>query len=409
MKDANTRLAYLYNLWCKQQLTEEERAEYSALLEEEDLAGELEPLMMQQWDAAVDEGQLEMSRREAIAQRILSDYPVQTETVTRSIFPVPVFRRWRSAAAAAVVVMAAAGMYFMLHPGQRPVAAAVSTEIGPGHEGAILTLADGSQVVLDSLPDGVIASQQGATAVMTNGRLSYNAGQSSDTGMVYNTMSTPRGRQFRMVLPDGTKVWLNAVTSLKYPTAFKGKERVVEVSGEAYFEVAKDESKPFRVQFTSTAGNDPLGTVLALGTSFNVSAYYDDPAAKITLLDGKVMVSPAKTEHKDKILVPGQQAAMAVNAGMPGNISVHQADTAKVNAWRYGILNMHQMGLAEVMKQISRWYNVDIVYEDSIPDITFWGEINRTENLTTVLGFMAESGVKFSIVNEGRKIIIQKK
>lgn len=413
MEDSLARLQYLYNLWCTQQLTEDESGEYFALLEKHGTDAALEPLMNQSWTTARDEGDLELEKRNNIANNILSG-PQRQAPVIQRVSLIGFISQWRWAAAASVALLVTAGIYFSVYHHTRTnglanKSALPAADKAPGEEGAILTLADGSHVVLDSLADGIVAKQNGTDAVIKNGQLSYltSAGTPKEE-LVYNTVSTPRGRQFQLLLPDGTKVWLNAATSIKYPTAFAAHERNVEVTGEAYFEVAQDKSKPFRVHFTSSAEGNRRGTILALGTSFNVSAYRDDAAAKVTLLEGKVLVSPSSIENQNGILIPGQQASMLYNQLQQADMTIQRVDTSKVIAWKNGMLNLHNLALAEVMKQISRWYNIDVVYEGNIPDITFWGEISRTENLSTVLSFMAQSGVNFKIEDGGKKIIVKK-
>jgi transmembrane sensor len=400
LEDILGRFRYLHHLWGTQQLTEEEQQEYFFLLDKYGAETVLEPLMQEDWNTAKDEGALELAARHAMAGRILSGNRPRVSRVY-------LIRRWAAAAAILVLIGAGAGFYFSRQPAAPTGAVA---DIAPGGNGAILTLGDGTQVVLDSLGDGIIAKQKGSAAVIKNGQLAYQAIHTNNPEgeVIYNTMSTPRGRQFQLRLPDGTNVWMNAATSIRYPTAFAGNERNVEVTGEAYFEVAPDKAKPFRVHFTASAEGGREGTVLALGTSFNVCAYRDDAAAKVTLLEGKVMVSPSPVEKHSEILTPGMQAAVAYGKSRSAGMTVKTADTTRVMAWKNGILNLHEMGLGEVMKQISRWYNIDVVYEGNIPEVTFWGEISRSENLSTVLVFMAESGVKFKIDDAGKKIIIRK-
>lgn len=402
MEDSQSRLEYLHHLSCTQQLTDAESEEYISLLEQR----ELESMMKKSWEKTTDDDAFPMEKRRQLAGAILSRYP--QETRRRGI--IPVIARWKFAAAASVAVVLTAGAYFIFKPASPVSVKPLIADIAPGANGAILTLGDGSRVVLDSLGDGLVAKQKGSDAVIKNGHLAYQSynNLAPESAIVYNTMTTPRGRQFHMVLPDGTQVWLNAATSVRYPVAFTGNERIVEVTGEAYFDVAQDKSKPFSVRFLSSAEGGRQGIVQALGTAFNVCAYHDDPAAKITLLEGKVRVSPSPAGNRNEILTPGQQAAIFYGKSQNAGMTVQTADTGRVMAWKNGMLNLHNMGLAEVMKQISRWYNIDVVYEGNIPEITFWGEISRSENLSTVLSFMAESGVKFIIEDGGKKIVVRK-
>lgn len=301
-------------------------------------------------------------------------------------------RRWGWAAASALLLFAAGAYFYMAGTKSNPPV--VSTEnIAPGKEGAILTLADGSQVILDSMSNGVIADQNGSKAVLHNGQLSYNAQEKNTGAILYNTMSTPRGRQFRVTLPDGTGVWLNAASSIKYPTVFSGNIRQVYITGEVYFEVAKNEKMPFRVNANNRE------TVDVLGTEFNVSAYDNDATINTTLVSGVVRVAST-------ILKPGQQAQMT-NTNSPRKLNViNDADLDKILAWKKGIFNFDDVSLQEVMKQLERWYNIEVVYEKGIPDIKFGGKMSKDMALNGLLIALEKSEVKFRL--EGNKLIVTK-
>lgn len=296
-------------------------------------------------------------------------------------------RVWWPAAAAAVL---AAILVFTLRPGTPKKELAGKADVAPGHSGAMLTLADGKQITLDSMGNGILANQNGTTVIMQNGGLSYDAGKAS--GIAYNTVSTPRARQFRLTLPDGSQVWLNAASAIRYPTAFTGNERKVEVKGEAYFEVAKDAAKPFLVQINNQA------TLEVLGTHFNINAYDDETNIRATLLEGSVKIS-LRTEAA--ILQPGQQAE--VNSNIKIN---NQVNTAQVVAWKEGTFNFDQLGIAEVMRQLSRWYNIEVVYEGAIPTRKFYGEIGRNLSLSQVLEGLKASGVNFRIEAGNRLVVL---
>ncbi|MGF6846090.1 transmembrane sensor [Chitinophaga sp. W3I9] len=295
-------------------------------------------------------------------------------------------------AAAAVLLLLGTGLYFLTRPkAHMEIAQRSNNIIHPGREGAILTLADGSQVVLDSLKNGVI-TQQGSTDVqLRNGQLLYNSRNgSSSASLAYNTVATPRGRQFQVILPDGTTVWLNAASSIRYPVAFPAGERNVMITGEAYLEVAADARKPFTVE------TDNGTAIQVLGTSFNVNAYTDESALRATLLQGKILV---KSATASKVLLPGEQAVVA------GSITVDaHANTSQAIAWKNGIFNFQRAPLEVVMRQIARWYDVEVVYEKNIPAITFGGEMGRDLELKDVLEFLQESGVHFKL--SGRKLTV---
>lgn len=302
-------------------------------------------------------------------------------------------RRWWPAAAAAVLL--GMGTWFVAGRllKQRGTTAEnrSGNEIRPGRQGAVLTLADGTEVVLDSMRNGVVTTQGATTLVLQNGRLSYDDGRAgSPSPDAYNTITTPPGRQFQVVLPDGTKVWLNAASVLRYPVAFSDAERKVKVEGEAYLEVAADAARPFIVD---VAGKTEIQV---LGTSFNINAYHDEKIHRTTLLQGRVRV---KAAGEESILVPGQEAVTA------GRLTVNQhANLAQAVAWKNGVFDFENASLETVMRQLSRWYDVEVVYENQVPAITFGGEMGRDLELKDVLEFLEGSGVRFRI--EGRKLIV---
>jgi len=213
----------------------------------------------------------------------------------------------------------------------------------------------------------------------------------------YNTITTPRGGQYQVTLPDGTVVWLNAASSLKYPTAFTGKERIVELTGEGYFEVASNKDMPFKVQAADQ-------TVEVLGTHFNINCYADEPAVKTTLLEGSVKVMHHGT-HKSMTLKPGEQSTVSRN-----NFSVAMADTENAVAWKNNLFYFSGSDIPSVMRQISRWYNVTVEFEGAIPDIRLWGKVYRNSNASKVLELLEYFGLKYRIEenNGSKKIIIQK-
>ncbi|QJB36910.1 FecR domain-containing protein [Chitinophaga oryzae] len=324
---------------------------------------------------------------EPLLQRILQQEPAaRVRRLSR-------VRRW-VAAAAVIVLLTAAGGYWLLHTRQAAPAGPVvaAADVQPGKNGAVLTLANGQQVVLDNREDGLISSAQGTQVILKNGQVEY---QPSGTGeAVANTLHTPRGRKFRMQLPDGTLVWLNAASALTFPTAFTGTERKVELTGEAYFEVAKGKT-PFVVALSNQA------SVTVLGTHFNISSYADDPGISTTLLEGAVRVD---IPEYPSVLKPGQQLLFNKQAG---TVALNrQVDTAAVMAWKNGILNFQDKKLTAVIAMIGRWYDIEVTYAGTPPDITFVGEIGSDVNLSSVLNFLKESGVAFRL--ENRTLIIGK-
>jgi ferric-dicitrate binding protein FerR (iron transport regulator) len=294
---------------------------------------------------------------------------------------VHMLRRWGWVAACGLVLLAA-GIYFQGRDQERHIPVSSKTDVAPGGNKAILTLADGSVVTLDSAGHRTI--MQGLR--QTGGRLQYDARGNDNAGISYNTLATPRGGQFQVELPDGTVVWLNAASSLRYPTAFTGKERRVEVTGEAYFEVAKNAELPFRVNV------DDRAEIEVLGTRFNVNAYKNEKHLKATLLQGSVRVNRV-------VLKPGQQALLAENIQV-----VNDPDLDKVMAWKNGVFNFEDASLEEVMRQLERWYDIQVVYENGIPNIRFGGKMSRNKTLGQLLRNLQDVGVHFRI--EGEKLIV---
>ncbi|GEP91851.1 FecR family protein [Chitinophaga terrae (ex Kim and Jung 2007)] len=302
--------------------------------------------------------------------------------------------------AAAVLLLLGGGVtwwYMNSRQQAAPSSVAVNSEkdISAGRNGALLTLADGKVISLDSLANGIVATQKGANAVLKDGSLSYEGtAASGNTDLVYNTVTTPKGRQFQLVLPDGTHVWLNAGSSIRYPTAFAANERKVSITGEAYFEVTGNALAPFRV---STKEHDE---VQVLGTSFNISAYEDDNDSKTTLLEGAIRVS---ANQKSLLLQPGQQAKIDRNKN--GDLQlIANPDLGKVIAWKNGYFNFENTNLKDAMRELARWYDLEVVYEGEAPDIEFVGKISRSLSLKSALKVLERAGVHFRL--EGRKLVV---
>ena len=315
--------------------------------------------------------------------------------------PVRVIRpvRWIAAAAILLLVVTGAYLWFDGERGQHAPAGQPVADILPGKGGAILTLSNGNQVVLDSLGNGLVADEAGARVVLKSGALAYDAATAKGE-VVYHTLTTPRGRQFNVVLPDGTNVWLNSGSSIRYPTVFASGERKVMVTGEVYFEVAADKAKPFKVQATDR------NSIEVLGTRFNINAYDDEAVVRTTLLDGAVRVA-VKNSAQDRsaahsvVLKPGQQSRVKAGAV---TIQTAMVDVDKVMAWRRGFFNFEDAGLDEVMRQLARWYDLEVVYETTVPPIVFGGELSRNINLSGVLKALDDSKVHYKI--EGKKITV---
>lgn len=275
-------------------------------------------------------------------------------------------------------------------------------KILPGGNKAYLTLANGQKISLTDAANGTIQQQTGLTIRKTaDGTLVYEvtklSQQSNQEETLYNTIETPKGGQYQVNLPDGTKVWLNAASSLKYPTQFVGSKRVVELNGEGYFEVAKSENQKFIVK------ND-MQQVEVLGTHFNVNAYKDEASVKTTLLEGSVRVSfnAGKNKEQSRLLKPGQQSEKTGE-----NIDVKNVDVENVIAWKKGDFIFNGEELSGIMRKISRWYDVEVIYKGDFDDLRFGGFISRSKNISSVLGIMESTGkIHFKI--EGKTITVLK-
>lgn len=325
---------------------------------------------------------------------------------------IPMYKRtWIRIAAAAIIVIAfsAGGYYFFNNPQPKQI---VETEqqqqlykndVAPGGNKALLTLANGTQIVLDSAANGSL-TQQGNTKIikLDNGQLAYDplnhSSASPGTGKVlYNTISTPKGGQYQIVLSDGSKVWLNAASSLHFPASFSGDERKVELTGEGYFEVAKNAAMPFRVSVNGMQ-------IEVLGTHFNVNAYSDENAIKTTLLEGSVKIKnevPANSGSSSIFLKPGEQADFTRDHNFRINSRVNLEE---VVAWKDGNFEFNNTSIADIMRQVSRWYDVEIDYRGPKPAHQLTGKISRNVNLSLLIGMLQYTGVNMKI--ENKKVII---
>jgi len=337
--------------------------------------------------------------------------------VNHSIQNVPVRRlvvgRW--SVAAAVLILFAAGSLLLRHreppPSgklQAPVAA-VQQDVAPGANKAVLTLSDGRKIALTDAANGKLGQYGNISIQKTkDGQLEYVVGGASGVsgtsngagagdlpaGPVIsglNTISTPRGGQYQVALPDGTKVWLNAASSLTFPVRFAGAERRVELTGEAYFEVARKKDQPFKVACHHTE-------VQVLGTNFNIMAYPDEGEMKTTLLDGSVKV---KNGSDEQLLLPGQQAIDKSR----GRLRVVEANLEEVVAWKNGYFIFHNTDIHDIMRQAARWYDVEVAYEGNPKDAVFGGRVSKFKNISVLLKNLELAGsVHFNV--QGKKVTV---
>lgn len=397
MSSDQARLHYLFQQYLGDTATPGEIREFWERLGTPD---ENDLVKQELWDCwyAMEPEKLPQRDWESVLQRIRQQAAIESKrsSLTRRL------PGWRTAVAAAVfcLLLGAAGFLFF----KRPLKEMAKTEavkppkndVPPGGNRAVLTLANGATILLDSAANGTLA-RQGNTRILKRaaGQLAYEpskAGQAKE--VTYNLLTTPRGGQYRLQLPDGTLVWLNAASSIRYPTAFTGRERSVEVTGEAYFEVAQNASMPFRVRINNNM------EVQVLGTHFNILAYNNEAAVKVTLLEGSLKVSEGS---RTQLLAPGEQAALSKEDGIK---LVEGADVDEAVAWKNGRFYFNNASLQDIMRQMARWYDVEVVYKDSITD-RYTVNTPRSEPVSQLFRFIELSGgVHFSI--EGRKIIVTK-
>ena len=307
-------------------------------------------------------------------------------------------RLWpRLAAAAAVIVMILAGIYALNHrqKSQQTIAAnkPVVRDFAPGSNKVILTLSNGNKVELNDAKKGKVADESGTLINKTaDGQISYAKQEGADhlkNQQLFNTAATPRGGQYQLVLSDGTRVWLNAASSVKYPVEFSGQERKIELTGEAYFEVAHDQKRPFRV-----VSNGQV--VEVLGTHFNINAYDNEQAVKTTLLQGSVRVIAGANS---KMIKPGEQAQLK-----RGQVTVEDVDTDEAVAWKNGFFNFNDADVGTVMRQLTRWYDLEVKYEGDIPQRQFTGEISRNITARQMLDILSFKKIHYRI--DGNTIVI---
>ncbi|SDP99891.1 FecR family protein [Mucilaginibacter sp. OK268] len=300
--------------------------------------------------------------------------------------------------AAAVLLFILPGIYFLKTNKPKPAALTAITkpkqiDVQPGGNKAILTLGDGSQIVLDSARNGLLAHQGNTKVVKSaNGHIAYNTTATSNAAPIYNTMTTPRGGKYDLQLADGTKVWLNASSSISYPITFTGAERRVTITGEAYFEVAKNKAMPFKINVNGQE------EVQVLGTHFNIMAYNDEASVKTTLLEGSVKIIKNKMTG---MLKPGQQAQLSTD----GKLSItDDADINAVMAWKNGQTFFVNEDIKTIMRRVSRWYDIDVEYQGDMPGRLFTGGISRESNLSVLLKVLELNKIHFKMT--GKKLIV---
>ena len=383
-----TELTYLLNRYADNTITESEKEALITFLQ----SGEDQEPALEAGEAFLDaheHSHTDLSPYSNIAQQILDTDRVELQPQKKGRL-LHMVRPARIAAAAVLLALVTGIWWWNRSPEQPPAVAEIIpvNDIAPGNDGAILTRTDGSKVVLDASGRKEIKDPAGASILLDNGKITYTKNTVADVTNM-NTISTPNGKTFQVLLEDGSRVWLNAGSSVTYPMAFTGSARKVRITGEVYIEVAKNTNRPFLVNV------DDRAEVEVLGTGFNINAYKDEPIIKTTLVDGAVKVLNGNRSQSE-ILKPGQLAKVDKN----GKISSGTANINEVTAWRNGLFHFSNANVEEIMRQLSRWYDVEVRYDGGIPVRTFSGEIGRKLSLQQVLAILRTIRINYTIDND---------
>jgi ferric-dicitrate binding protein FerR (iron transport regulator) len=402
MSEQFERLEFLLNAYVNQTASAAEELELFTIIHQSGNEDKVKSLILTMFEAqpaaSTDEQQWQ-----PLLQKILSGEATRPPA---AVYQLPVKRtnkRWRWMPAAAAVLILLAGVFYyyssqhanelVLSPASSP--ATIADIEAPASANAVLTLADGRTIILDSAGNGSLAMQGDVSVVKQgDGVLAYSDGNiSASVPMEFNTLTVPRGSKvISLSLSDGTKVWLNSESSIRYPVSFTGSERKVEIAGEAYFEVAHNADKPFNVQVQDM-------TVQVLGTHFNINSYADEGNVKTTLLQGSVKIL---NDGKQQLLRPGQQAIVKNSA----TTVLNTVNLEEVMAWKNGIFSFQNMELKSIMRQMARWYNVDVIYEDEIND-NYTVNVSRNVPASQLFRFIEMSGGVHFTIND-RKVIVKK-
>lgn len=388
-----------------QQLTPAELDQLLQWADDEQGGDELVALMEKQFEsyspANADDLEYWQERKEKLFSQLNRQRGQETVEIARSVHRVHFLRRGWMRYAAAVIFMVGIGVTIAVLSDKQPKNVVSTTvpdaEIIPGGDRATLTLADGSRIVLDSAANGQLADQGGAKVIkLEDGQLAYDP-QSTQVVM-YNTVSTPRGGQYQLTLPDGTNVWLNAASSITFPTAFIGNNRPVKISGEVYMEVKKDKSKAFIVDIEGRS------TVEVLGTSFNINAYADEADIRTTLVEGSVKITRnnGNGEPELAILKPGQQATIDKNISISAEV-----DLERTLAWKNGYFSFKESDFKAVLRQLERWYDIKVELRGNYDDMLMEGMMDRGVQLSGIIRFFNSYG--FETTLDGRTLIVTRK
>jgi transmembrane sensor len=380
---ANQRFSTLLDAFLRDELKPSEVAEFLSLMDEK--------VLKQRLQTALEEKKYPGLSGVVNLEEKFAEMMGRAKTMEHKETKVVKMFRWKKIVAAASVIALLISSYFIFfNPAKKEKIIAETKgaqrhDADPGTYKAKLTLSDGSSIILDNAAIGELTRQGGTTVINKDGRLVYT-NTSNTKEELYNTLSTAKGETYTTTLSDGTKVWLNSASTIKFPVAFNGPGRKVEITGEAYFDVAHNAAKPFTVLANGTEVHD-------IGTEFNINAYSDEATIKVTLVEGLAKVNLT-------MLVPGQQAQ--VN-GTAVNV-IKNANVAEAIAWKTGFFSFSNADVQTVMRQLSRWYDVEISYEGSITKETFSGKIDRNLSLKNLLDGLTAARIHFRI--DGKQLTI---
>ena len=385
MANDQLRLQYLLTQYAANNCTREELTELFTMIGDAEDDTQLHDSMEEVWHTISATDKLPNIDKNTIFNNVLDEPRV------RNIHPLS---KWVGYAAAVLILFAvpyALHKFHRAHQVSTNNVAANNVIIKPGGNKAVLTLANGTQIPLNNTHPGIIATQNNIPVTQqANGGIAY---QENSEGIVssqtFNTLATPVGGQFTITLADGTKVWLNSMSSLKYPVSFAGAERRVELTGEAYFEVAKNKTMPFIVTVNGSE-------VKVYGTHFNIMGYNAEDNINVTLLEGSVKVSNA---DQSKMLLPGQQAVIK------NGIAISPADGEQAIAWKNGKFNFAHEHIQTIMRKLARWYDIDVTYQGKPTREGFVGTLPRSQNLAEILKTLELTGL-VHFKTEGRSVTV---
>lgn len=402
MRKDFTRFEYLFKKFTEKNISDEERNEFLEMTAQEYYGRKLRKLIRTEVENTTTEHSLDDKKADELFEKIM-----EAKSNLAPVIPLKasIKYRLRWVAAVALVLLFSGGFFLWSQSSHETIvasnksAAPLKNDVAPGHPGAILTLANGQKIILDSAHNGLLAVQGSSNITKNGSQVNYQQEANPANEILYNTMTTPKGRQFQLVLADGSKVWLNAASSITFPTRFDDKGRKVEISGEVYFEVkplynSLHKKIPFTVSIEGPTGEKR--EVQVLGTHFNVNAYDNESDVKTTLLEGSVRV----LDNGESVTIkPGEQAILNKQQN---KMKVVQADVEEAVAWKNGFFSFKNATIGAIMRQVERWYDVDVVYNHGVPAGHYAGEVPMNVNASQMLEVLRVGGIRFKI--EGRMI-----